>query len=85
MPMFHTEIHKYVQVRNAHQIRNNLTGQKPYMLYHHPEEGILMSIFQAETLNFCRTRLLGIRFDPENPPPIQSVNEAAPFRTAICS
>ncbi|KAB8212624.1 hypothetical protein BDV33DRAFT_211166 [Aspergillus novoparasiticus] len=35
----------------------------------------------AETLQFCRTALLGISFDPERPPPLQPEDEAAPSRT----
>ncbi|KAI9375566.1 hypothetical protein BJX61DRAFT_531516 [Aspergillus egyptiacus] len=33
------------------------------------------------TLQFCRTALQGLQFDPDNPPPIQPADEAVPFRT----
>ncbi|KAE8334194.1 hypothetical protein BDV24DRAFT_156997 [Aspergillus arachidicola] len=41
----------------------------------------LWNYLPAETLQFCRTALLGIGFDPERPPPLQPEDEAAPFRT----
>lgn len=45
MPMIRTEIYSYVELWNVHRIRKqrnrpNSVAGKPYMLYHHPKEGV---------------------------------------------
>lgn len=65
-----------VQEFGIDSIPSVLMYETNYFILPDPDEYLPQS-----TLQFCRTALQGLQFNPDNPPPIQPADEAVPFRT----